>query len=121
MIAPPPPGTSTALYQWAVLLVPVAGFSWLSLQKYIADVKKKKDSEEVKIALHETNTQTAEKMGEIHTLVNSERGILLEMYASAMEVNAKLTNDPQALTAAKVARAMVDDHKRKQANVDSNK
>jgi hypothetical protein len=78
-------------------------------------------AEEVKTTLEQSTVISNTKLGEIHALVNSERGVLLEMYASAMEVNAKLTKDPKAIEAAKVARAMVEDHKAKQAASDAAK
>lgn len=128
-----PPSSST-VQQWVALLTPIA-LSVLTVvnvwaakraetrgqKMQVANELVAQRADEVKKTLAETTKKSDAKLGEIHTLVNSERGVLLEMYASAMEVIAKQAPSKEATDAAKVARAMVDDHKRKQANVDAAK
>lgn len=107
---------------WLAFLTPIS-IAVLALVQYIqkknSDKKIADRAEEVKTALSESAIKSEDKIHEIHILVNSERGVLLEMYATAMEANAKLTKLPDAVKAAKLARAMVNDHKQKQLLVDS--
>ena len=115
MIEPP---TAVLTSQWLAFLTPLSIATLTLVQLWTARRTAQK-AKEVKEVLAVTTSNQDQKMGEIHTLVNSERGILLEMYASAMEVIAKQSGDMQAIEAAKIARGMVEDHHRKQAAVDA--
>jgi hypothetical protein len=59
------------------------------------------------------------KTNEVHKLVNSQSGITLEALAVALEANAAITNKPEAIAAAQVARKNTEDHKKAQAAIDT--
>jgi len=119
MISPPP--SSELTQQWLAFLTPISIAILAVVQVLIgrfSDSKAAKRAEEVKKSLGEATEKSNNKISEIHTLVNSERGILLGMYATAMEDLAQVSKTPAAQKAAQIARAMSDDHNRKQAAVD---
>lgn len=60
------------------------------------------------------NQVTAGKVEAVHTLVNGQKGILLEELATAKEEVAQLKGTPEARAVAQVARKTADDHERAQ-------
>ena len=72
-------------------------------------------AEEVKDALAATTSAMSAKLDAVHTLVDGQKGILLENLAAALEANAALKPTPEAVARALDARKAADDHKLKLA------
>ncbi len=121
MITPPDANISATLYQWATLLIPMIGFVFLGVQKWIADQRKKADVAEVKQQLIATTAIATEKMDDIHKLVNNQYGLLLTKHAQAMQTIADLRKTPEAQKAADEAAEQRNDHDQRQASIDASK
>lgn len=75
-------------------------------------------AEEVRATLESSKIDTDAKLGEIHTLVNSNMERQLRLTAAALRRIANLTKDPKDKKAAVLAEDLLQEHIKKQAIVD---
>jgi len=76
-------------------------------------------TEEVKNTLQESTKAADKKLGEIHTLVNSNMERQLRLTSVALRRIAQLTKKPEDKKAAELAEELLRDHVAKQAIVDA--
>lgn len=80
---------------------------------------------DVKVDLRRTNSEQTEQLTGIaetgektHTLVNANMGVQLKLNAVVTQRLATITKDPEDVTAAKLAKQLLVEHEKKQADVD---
>ena len=117
--------TQTLPLSWAIVLSPVMTATLTFVTAYLG-WRAKKDKDEVKNTLREVTAETTTKLNDIavvadktHTLVNSQMGQQLMMYAITARTLADLTHKPEHIQAADEADAKLADHVSKQHLVDS--
>lgn len=89
------------------------------IQRSKAEKAAAKKVEEVATALEEAGTKTDTTLGQIHTLVNSERGVTLKALATALRIIATDRPTPENIGAAEAAELASREHDGKQEEVDS--
>lgn len=121
LLSPPDATTSAALYEWATLLVPVLGFAWLTLQKYLADARAQAAAvlaqEQVKRHVDDSNAATSKQIKDLqntadstHSLVNGGKSITLKLIAIQAAEIAALKNTPEAIECSRTAQFQYDRH-----------
>ena len=116
------------LAMWAIILVVVKQvLEWITSWLTAGAIAKKTEEaaakvavkvEEVKEVLAKATEESSEKLGAIHTLVNSNRGETLTIASVALDRVAELTKHPKDIAAADVARKLLREHQAQQALVD---
>lgn len=86
---------------WAQVCYPIA-LAFLALVQFWIYRKTKQ--------IDGTTKHTDEKINQVHTLINGEKGVVLNALAASLETNAVLSGLPEAKEAAKIARQVADDH-----------
>jgi hypothetical protein len=129
VIAPP---DASLTKQWLIFLTAVVTFLTPLSVAILAIINKRasnraeasakqaaEKAEVVKTTLETSTDKTEKKLDQIHTLVNSTMGVQLDTNATDKERIADLTKHPKDINAATIARALSDEHNRKQALVDA--
>lgn len=118
MLTPPP--DSSVTQQWITFLTPIA-FAFLAIVNLVIGKLAAVKVEQTKTTLAATTAVTNNKLNEIHTLVNSDHGITLRLWSTAVQRIADLTGKSEDQSLANEAKLQSEEHEKKQALVDSSK